>query len=389
MIEHKTHDARSFLRSRNGLMLTAACGMLLACGLAWIPGQRYFRGQFYFPEQHALNLTRSLDEKSFLVCDDLFEFGACLEVRLMEPAARSSVILQKKYLNQRWYVAEFIAHEPELLFSNTTGPIDTILKGFVLNNREGWEIHWSRAAIPVDWKEPQAFPSGLTLFFQAQSDAPVDPAKFQYRYDLTALPENSTRLDPQTKSYLSRYTSGFTAMGNKLMEQERYSDAIHAFDRAVRLDPSLDEPRDMLSRIYSERKILEAAELDFERVIKDRPAELADVMDKLAQAQKDRDEAASMRYLEEMIRSNARLADAQYQLSKIYEERGRSKEAKALLRASVELNPQQIGAQMAMGHYLAKIGKRLEAEQAFRAVLIIDPQNKQAQVEIWKLLNQS
>jgi hypothetical protein len=386
-VEHSSHEATAFVRSRLGTSLIAGSALTLAFALAWLPGQRYFRGHFYFPEEHALNLTGSLEGRSFLICDDPFEYYACLEARLMEPPSKSSAVLLKTDLDQRWYVSQSIERTPEILFSNITGPLDTIVKSLVLNNRDRWEIHWSRSSLPEGWNEPQAFPSVLTQVFQPQTSVVSDPARFQLHYDMTALPQDEGTLDPRTRAYLLRYPIGFNAMGNRLMAMERYSDAIHVYDRALRLDPSFVEPKATLERIYAQKNILEAAELDFERIIKVHPSEMARVTKGLAQAQKDRDEAASMGYLDQMIRLNAALADAQYQLSKIYEQRGRSDEARKLLRASVELDPQQADAQMAMGRYLAKTGNRLEAERAFRAVLIIEPQNKSAQIELWKLLN--
>jgi hypothetical protein len=40
-----------------------------------------------------------------------------------------------------------------------------------------------------------------------------------------------------------------------------------------------------------------------------------------------------------------------------------------------------------LGHSLEKTGDRIQAEEAFRSVLTVNPQNKEAQVELWKLLN--
>ena len=37
---------------------------------------------------------------------------------------------------------------------------------------------------------------------------------------------------------------------------------------------------------------------------------------------------------------------------------------------------------------MARMGNRIKAEEAFRSVLQVDPVNKDAQVELWKLLNQ-
>jgi hypothetical protein len=36
---------------------------------------------------------------------------------------------------------------------------------------------------------------------------------------------------------------------------------------------------------------------------------------------------------------------------------------------------------------MQKAGDWAKAEEAFRSVIAVDPQNKEAQVELWKLLN--
>jgi hypothetical protein len=365
----------------------AAIGLLPALAACLLPGQSCLRGQLFFPEQHAVNLLQLLGKRSVLVCDDPFEAMACLEARLMDPIAPSAVILEQKYLNQRWYVAQCIAHEPELLFSTADIPIDSALKSLVANNCDDWAIHWALSALPGDWKAPKAIPTILTQEFEGKASASDNLTNFQYRYDLTDLPQNPSEADAQTARYFFRYITGFNELGKYLMNGGRYSDAIHAFERAIKLDSSYSEPKFYLKQMYSQKNILEAAEMEFEKTVKNHPERIDSLMKDLEEAQKDKDESKTVMLLDEMIHLNAKLADAQYQLSKIYDQQGRSQDAKSLLEASVRANPQQLEAQMRLGHTMARLGNRIKAEEAFRAVLSIDPQNKEAQVEIWKLLN--
>jgi tetratricopeptide (TPR) repeat protein len=372
--------------SKQNVGLLSIVGILLACGLSWLPGQGYFRDQYFFPQQHAFNLVRTLGPQTALVCDDPFEFNACLDVRWMEPSKESAFILNKKYLDQRWYVSEWIEHEPGFFFSTITGPTDLILKSVILNNRDTWQIQWSRAELPVEWHEPKADPAVLTQLFQSGLGA-VDPAQLQYRYDLSMIPINRADLDPRASFYLSRYVIGFKRMGEELMSQKRYSEAIHAYDRAAKLDPLDQEALATLSNIYSQHNILEAAQLDYEAIVKSHPKQIDQVMKFLEAAQKQKNESKATDGLEQLVKLNNELADAQYQLSKIYNQQGRAEEAKALLEASVQVNPKQVEAQMTLGYSMQKAGDWAKAEEAFRSVIAVDPQNKEAQVELWKLLN--
>lgn len=154
-----------------------------------------------------------------------------------------------------------------------------------------------------------------------------------------------------------------------------------------RLDPSDQSVLADLNQIYSRQNILEAAQIDYEGVIKSHPQQIDQIMKALESAQFRRDETEASDDLGQLVKLNAELADAQYQLSKIYNQQGRTLEAKALLEASVQVNPKQIGAQLALGHSLEKTGDWNQAEEAFRSVLTVNPQNKEAQVELWKLLN--
>lgn len=372
-------------RLAGGLALVLAASL----GAGWLTGQSFFRGQYYFPLEHALNLLRTVSgtERTLLVCGDPFEASACREARLMEPLALSTVILEERYLGRKWYVAECIGNEPEILFSGLEGTPEDLLRSLVENNLDRWKIHWALSALPAGWKDPKAFPTVLTQEFKGKTSGAGSGESIQYRYDLTALPQNFLETDRLSYRYFFRYVSGFNELGKALMGLNRYSDAIHSFQRAQKLEPAFVEPQTYLSQMYSEKKILEAAQLEFERTIKTHPGRIEAAMKGLEKAQKNKDEADIVTSLDEMIRLNAQLGDAQYQLSVIYDRQGKFRESKILLESSVQSNPKLIEAQLTLGRLMARKGNRLKAEDAFRAVLGVNPENKEAQVELWKLLN--
>lgn len=368
---------------------TVAAFLAGALGLGLYLNETFFRSRTDFPEQHALNLLKGLGEKSVLVCEDPFEASACLQTRLFEPIALQAPILEKRFLVQRWYVAQCIDRYPQLLFSSADGQADKALKSFVENNRDEWQIQWALSAVPRGWEGPKCFSTVLTEVFEGKAASPLEMGDFQYRYDLSSLlsADRSPRRGP-SKPYFERYISGFEQLGKDLMEGGRYLDSIRAFERALLLDPSAGMAKKYLAQMYAQRNILEAARLDFEKTVRETPPQVEQLMDEMGAADKNKDESRVAALLDRIVHLNTQLAEAQYQLSKIYDQEGRSQEAKALLEASVQSNPRQLEAQLKLGHLMDRLGNRIRAEEAYRAVLTIDPQNKEAQVEIWKLLNQ-
>ena len=371
--------------------------VLLSAAAAFLPGQGPDLGHPYFPQQHALNLLQTLGPKSVLVCHDPFDAAACREARLMEPSAQEEVLLDERYLNRRWYVTQVIRHEPEILFSNILGPPAEVLNRMVLDNKDLWDIHWDLPVLPAGWKGSPAAPTVLTQEFQGTAASAQDPEKAQYRLDLAGLNGSGEDLgsngfltdksDLRGSGYFDHYILGFNELGKYLMGQGRYPGAIHAFERAVKLDPGFKEPQSYLDQMYAKQNILEAARLEFEKAVKTGPAQITQWTDQLEKAQKSKDDAQAALLLDQMVHLNAQLADAEFQLSKIYGKEGRVEESKSLLESSVKLNPQQLEAEMNLGHLMERLSNRIKAEEAFRAVLEIDPQNKEAQVELWKLLN--
>ncbi len=372
-----------------GKLLTwfAPSALVLSLSLVFFPGQNFWRSQFYFPPQHAMNLLQTLGEKSLLICQDPFEAAACMETRLMEPAAPNSMILEQKYLNQKWYITQVMAHEPGILFSIMPEIPQDIPKTLILDNSSTWDIQWDLSVLPKGWTEPVGVPTVLTEEFAGNPATLLDPERFQYRFDLAAMPIEGLTGDAITRNYYSRYVIGFDELGKFLMGLGRYSDSIRAFDRSLKLDPSFQEPQTFLAQMYSQKNILEAAQLEFEKIIHVQPDKISVLMGRIEEAQKDKDESEIGLWLDQMIQLNSELANAEYQLSKIYEKEGRTQEAKTMLESSVNMNPQQLGAQITLGHLMKKLGNRIKAQEAFHSALVIDPQNKEAQVEYWKLLN--
>jgi tetratricopeptide (TPR) repeat protein len=305
----------------------------------------------------------------------------------MEPLQTQAVLLDVGCLNQRWYAAQCFERFPELLWPSLSPVSAEILENLVKTNQDDWNLQWGLSQTPVSWTGPRADPTVLTLLFEGKGAKGVKPEEVQYRLDLSAVPQGSG-VDVQEKPYLERYAVGFEALGRYLLSQNKFSQSIKALERSANLDPGRNEPRALLSQIYSQNNVLEAARLEMEKTVKEHPARIRTLMGLVEEAQKVGNESKTVALLDEMIRLNSELSDAEYHLSLIYDKLGYPEKAKTLLEASVELNPQKVDAQMRYGKWMAKLGNRLNAEEAFRSVLAVDPVNKEAQVELWKLLNQ-
>ncbi len=367
------------------VLLTVLFG--LAGMVAFSQGQSCWRQKEDFPLQHAFNLLRSLDRRTVLFLEDPFEAAACREALLIEPLQTQAVLLDTKYLSQRWYAAQCFQKVPELLWTDFASSPGNVMESLVTTNRDDWNLQWALSQAPASWTGPKVDPTVLTLLFEGKGAKGMKAEETQYRLDLSSVPQGAA-VDPQEKPYLERYALGFEALGRYLLSQSRFSLAIKSLERSENLDPSRNEPRALLSQIYSQDNVLEAARLEMEKTVKEHPSRIKILMSMVEESQKEGNESKTVALLDEMIRLNAELSDAEYQLSLIYDKLGYPEKAKALLEASVELNPQKVDAQLRYGKWMAKLGNRLNAEEAFRSVLAVDPVNKEAQVELWKLLNQ-
>jgi tetratricopeptide (TPR) repeat protein len=229
---------------------------------------------------------------------------------------------------------------------------------------------------------------GLTRLFVPDRPSDLRPEDTQARFDLVGLPSVEEAKDPSTLHYLETYVEGFNQMGLGLMEQGRYSEAIRSFDRSLKLDPGFKEAQDHLAWLYSQKNMLEAAQLDFEATLKTHPAKIASLMGRLESSKALGHESETVELLDQIIHLNTELANSQYQLSRIYDKEGRPADARALLEASVSLNPKQTEAQLGLGRLMKKMGDKLRAREAFHEALVLDPLNKEAQLEYWKSLNE-
>lgn len=370
------------------LVIFLVLSLLTAIGLAWLPGQRYLRSHLDLPEQHAFNLLRALDNRTVMVFEDAFEANACQESMLLEPIQPKDFLLERRYLNKKWYITQCIRKDPELLFSRVSGSPDELFQDLLINNLDRWDIQWCISQMPANWKGPSAYSTVLGQKFERNDLDSTGMENIQFRYDLSALTQTEMEPDAGSVSTIQRYSIGFNELGKELLARNHYASAIRAFERAVNLNGGFDEPRKTLAQIYSQQNILEAARLELEKTVKQHPIQIAGLMLQLDKAKREKDDSRTVQLLDDMIRLNNELSDAQYHLSLVYEKEGRLAESKSLLESSVKLNPQRVESQLTYGRLMARMGNRIKAEEAFRSVLEVDPVNKEAQVELWKLLNQ-
>ncbi len=368
---------------------TLAAGALLSCAAAFLPGQSSLRGDFLFPQQHALNLIRGLDANGVLICQDPFEAAACRVARLSEPLTPGILILDEQDLNQKWYLSQVIGRDSALLFSKINGSSESVLIDLIRSNESGREIDWDIASLPANWDGPAAVPTLLTQRFSPNTLSPEKVEDVQARYDLTDVVQAKDASDGPAARYYHRYVEGFDGLGQWLLGQRQYSAAIRSYERALSLDPNDTISKQSLALIYTQDNLLEAARMDFEKIVKTYPARIKEVMGEMDQnkMKNGANDAAVLDLLNETVRLNSVLADAQYHLGQLYEKDGNVKAAQNLLESAVRMNPQRLESQMALALLMEKTGNRQEAEEALRGVLKIDPQNKEAQTELWKLLN--
>lgn len=355
-------------------------------GAFW-EGQGNWRKDFYFPSQHAENLLRVMGTRSLLICRDPFQYWACLASQGSLGLVPHSLVLKEDYLGQKWFAVETMEKEPEVLFSQGRGGREGILASFIKDNQAQWEVLLDQPFPLGTAGGLKSYSMGLARLFVRDSPNDRKPEDTQARFDLIGLPSVDEAKDPFMLHYLEAYVEGFNQMGLGYMEQGRYSQAIHSFDRALKLDPGFKAAQDHLAWLYSQKNMLEAAQLDFEATLKTHPAQIADLMEQLESSKSLGHEAETVELLDRIIQLNAELANSQYQLSRIYDKEGRPADARVLLEASVALNPKQIESQLSLGRLMRKMGDELRAREAFHEALVLDPLNKEAQLEYWKSLN--
>jgi tetratricopeptide (TPR) repeat protein len=390
----KQYDRKSGGGLSQGIWtLGVGAAALLACAAVWMPGQACVRNGFLFPQAHALNLIRGMKPQGVLVCEDPFEAGACRAARLSEPLTAGVIILDQDELNQKWYLSQIIGKDSGLLFSKINGSTQSILDDLIVSNLDSRELDWAVPRLPGDWNGPVAVPTLLTERFTLTPPSADEVEDAQARCDLSELlrAKSFAETDGLTRHYYHRYVEGFDNLGEWLLSRRQYSAAIRGYERALSLDPDDSVSKQSLALIYTQDNLLEAARMDFEKIVKTYPARLKQVMGEMdrVKTRNGENDAQVISLLNETVRLNSVLADAQYHLGELYQKEGNVKAAQNLLESAVRMNPQRLESQMALGLLMEQTGNRQQAEEALRGVLKIDPQNKQAQTELWKLLNKS
>jgi tetratricopeptide (TPR) repeat protein len=140
-----------------------------------------------------------------------------------------------------------------------------------------------------------------------------------------------------------------------------------------------------LERLYSEKSMVEAARLQFEKAARQDPQRLQ-VLDKILSSGRlsatDRTER-----LAEKAKLTEDLYDALHHLGVIYTRMGRFDDSQKVLEEAVKWKPGGAATQIELAKLFLRMGNRTKAQSAFRAALVADPVNKEAQAELWKLLN--
>jgi tetratricopeptide (TPR) repeat protein len=153
--------------------------------------------------------------------------------------------------------------------------------------------------------------------------------------------------------------------GLKLADLERYEDAAHEFERALELDPKLDEARYHLAVAYFNLRRYAEARQQFERLqVRGYEARWTGYylgrLDLLVGHTRD----AVRRF--ESLRADQPLQDEFYYLASAYFKLGENEKAISNLRRYVALNPRDFRAHYLLARVYTKTGKLADAEQEFR-----------------------
>ncbi len=367
--------------------------LLVAIVLSLFPNQRIERQDYDLPRRHALNLLTGVGEKTALLFTDSFEADACRVVQKTEGRAPGALILDRAFLNQRWYLEQLILRFPEWMFATVDGSRDAVFQDMVTHNLSRWEIRWAVSELPEPWPEVlarwkwKAYPQVLTQRIVSTASPMSADEDLTARFDLSGLTSPPSGTDPAFQKIRSRYARGFYDLGRQREQSAKYSLSIRSYERAVKLNPEDAAPREALAAMYKEKRILEAARMEFEKILKGHPAQIELWMRRVGQYGRGGSNPRILEALDEVIRLNVELSDAQYHLGLIYEREGKTRESQILLESAAKLAPQRIEVQMELGRQMLRAGNRPRAEEAFRAVLNIDPENKEAQKQLWKILN--
>jgi tetratricopeptide (TPR) repeat protein len=153
--------------------------------------------------------------------------------------------------------------------------------------------------------------------------------------------------------------------GIKLFDLERYGEAIPEFERALRLDPKLDEARYHLAVSYFNLRRYPEARQQFERLhaagYKQRWVTY--YLGRLDLLAGQSDEAILKL---ESLRGGQPLYDESYFLASAYFKQGQDKKAISDLKRYIAFNPRDFRAHNLLARMYAKSGKTAEAEREFQ-----------------------
>jgi len=179
----------------------------------------------------------------------------------------------------------------------------------------------------------------------------------------------------------------YNNLGNALRTADRLSDAVHAYRRAVELEPEYADAHNNLGNALRESGDAASALTSCARAIELRPGS-AEAYNNLANALKDLGEldAAILAY-GKAIGLNASFAEAHLNLGVALQTKGHSEAALECLRESVRLAPQLAAAHEKLAGVLMHRGDIAAAIDAHRRVVELTPESAQAHNTLGNVLN--
>jgi len=263
-----------------------------------------------------------------------------------------------------------------------------LFNDLVRRNIGRWDVEWSVSEVsPIPSVAPersgfQTVPRVLTQRLVGLQEKILgdDPTA---RCDLSDLMEEARRKDGPARIALSRYAVGLQSWAVSQSRAGHYPEALRGFERALSIDPTYDAPRQALERLYNEKAMADAARLQFEQTVRVLTPRLQ-AMERNLSKSKPGDQtvllAQKAQWTEEWV-------DALHHLGVIYEHEGRYVDSQKALEQVLQFKPSRAETQWALAQLFLKVGNRAQAQTALKAVLQADPENKEAQAELWKLIN--
>jgi len=364
-------------------------------GLALLPSDRVLVNCGMAALRHAENILTDFprDGSRTLYLAETAEAGDA--VRLLwsveRPSDPSPVVLDLAQLDQRWYLEDLIRFQPEILLSVGEGSRALLFSDLVRLNLDHWNVLWGVPQWPVEWEGDEKRlgfrPLSRVLMVRlADSAAPLPPDDPSARYDLDEILLEARAGSGPAQRALDLYVEGLFTWGVGQTRVGRYPPAVRAFERSLTLQPDFEGSRVALNRLYTEKEMLEAARLQFEKTAKILPTSLQILDQALASPKTPLSKRPEL--LEEKGRLSTELADALRHLGVIYDKQGRYDDSRKALEGAVKWKPDEIQSRLELARLFMKVGNKVGAEASFKAVLQVDQENKEAQAELWKLLNQ-